>query len=183
MAEVSRVEERRSVWGANFGALADTRTRTIQNRLFLSTPLAVHWRGFAGYEHGYGEVSVTGGILSGISGLRADGWSAGTQGRNVFHDDDILRFAVRQETGVRGGQARFSHVVATGSSFVDAFYRGRPQSLERQRTVINLRTRPTTRYALGYSVPVGKKARIAFGLEHESESRDSGVSAHVRKDF
>ena len=183
VAEVSRVEESRSVWGANFGALGNTRTRTIQNRLFLSTPLGGHWSGFAGYEHGYGEVSVTGGMLSGMSGLRADGWAAGTQGRNVFRDDDILRFAVRQETGVRGGQAHFRHVVATGSSFVDAFYGGRPQSLERQRTVIDLRARPTTRYALGYSFPAGKTARIAFGLEHESESRDSGVSAYLRKDF
>ena len=183
VAEVSRVEERRSVWGTNFGALGHTRTRTIQNRLFLSTPLGGHWRGFAGYEHGYGEVSVTGGMLSGMSGLRADGWSAGTQGRNVFRQDDILRFAVRQETGVRGGQARFRHVVATGSSFVDAFYRGRPQSLERRRTVIDLSASPTTRYALGYSLPVGKTARIAFGLEHESQSRDSGVSAYLRKEF
>ena len=126
---------------------------------------------------------MTGGMLSGMSGLRADGWSAGTQGRNVFRDDDMLRFAVRQETAVRGGQARFRHVVATGSSFVDAFYGGRPQSLERQRTVIDLRARPTTRYALGYSLPVGRTARIAFGLEHESESRDSGVSAYLRRDF
>ena len=183
VAEVSRVEEPRSVWGASFGALGRTRTRTIQNRLFLSTPLGGRWRGFAGYEHGYGEVSVTGGMLSGMSGLRADGWSAGTQGRNVFRDDDLLRFAVRQEAGVRGGQARFRHVVATGSSFVDAFYRGRPQSLERQRTVIDLSARPTTRYALGYSLPVGRTARIAFGLEHESENRDSGVSAYLRKEF
>ena len=183
VAEVSRIEESRSVWGATFGALGDTRTRTIQNRLFLSTSLGGDWRGFAGYQHGYGDVSVAGGMLSGISGLRAEGWSAGTQRRNVFGQDDILRFAVRQETAVRGGHARFRHVVAAGSSFVDAFYRGAPQSLERQRTVIDLRARPTTRYAVGYSLPAGQDARIAFGLEYESESRDSGVSARLRKDF
>jgi hypothetical protein len=54
---------------------------------------------------------------------------------------------------------------------------------QQRETVVDLRARPTTRYALGYSLPVGRTARIAFGLEHESESRDSGVSAYLRKDF
>ena len=183
LAELSRVNEDRSVWGANFGALGDTRTETLQNRLFLSTMLGRDWRGFVGYEHSSGEVSLAGGMLSGVSGLRAEGWSAGTQGRNVFRADDILRFSVRQETGVRSGQARINHLVATGSSFVDAFYRGRPQSLERQQTAIDLRARPTTRYALGYGLPVGRNAQFALALEYEGESRDRGVSTYLRMEY
>jgi len=49
--------------------------------------------------------------------------------------------------------------------------------------VIEVHARPTTRYSLEYSLPAGKNARVALGLEHESESRDSGVSIHLRRDF
>lgn len=183
VAELSRIAESRSVWGADFGAFGDTRTETLQNRLLVSTMLGRTWRGFLGYEHSAGEVSATGPMLSGVSGLRARGWSAGTQGRNVFREDDVLRLSVRQETGVRGGQVRFDHLVATGSSFVDAFYRGHAQSLERRRTAIDLRARPTTRYALGYGLPVGKTAQLALAFEYERESRDRGVSTHLRMGF
>ena len=183
VAEVSRIDESRSVWGTDFGALGETRTGTLQNRLLLSGPLGDGWRGFAGYEHSAGEVSVSGGMLSGVSGLRADGWSAGAQGRNVFRDDDVVRFWVRQDTAVRGGRARIDHFVATGSSFVDAFYRGRPQSLERRRTVIDLSARPVTRYALGYGVPLGKSARFAFAVEYEAASRNRGASARLQVEF
>lgn len=183
VAEFSRTAESRSVWGTDFGALGDARTETLQNRLLLSAVLGRNWRGFLGYEHSAGEVSVTGRMLSAVSGLRARGWSAGTQGRGVFRNDDVLRFSVRRETGVRGGQARIDHLVATGSSFVDAFHRGSPQSLERRRAAIDLRARPTTRYALGYGLPVGKTAQLALALEYEGESRDRGVSTHLRMDF
>ena len=182
-AELSRIDESRSFWGADFGALGNTRTETRQSRLFLSSPLGGSWRGFASYEHGSGEVSATGGMLSGISGLRAEGWSAGAQGRSVLRDDDTVRFTLRQETTVRGGQARIDHVVAAGSSFVDAFYRGHPQSLEQRRTVIDLRARPTTRLALGYGLPLRKDTRLALGLEYEGETRDRGISARLRMDF
>ena len=183
VAEISRIDESRSVWGTDFGALGEARTETLQNRLLLSAPLGEDWRGFAGYEHSAGEVSVSGGMLSGVSGLRADGWSAGAQGRNVFRDDDIVRFSVRQDTGVRGGRARIDHFVATGSSFVDAFYRKRPQSLERRRTVIDLSARPVTRYALGYGVPLGKNARFAVALEYEAASRNRGASTRLQMEF
>lgn len=183
VAEVSRVDESRSVWGTNFGALGDTRTKTLQSRLRFSAKLRRHWQGFVGYDHSSGKVSVTGGMLSGVSGLRAEGWSAGVQGKNLFRDDDILRFSARQETAVRGGQIRIDHLVATGNGFVDAFYRGRPQTLERRRTVIDLRARPTTRYALGYALPIGRSARLALALEYEGESGHRGVSSRLRMQF
>ena len=101
----------------------------------------------------------------------------------MFRRDDIVRLSVRRETGVSGGQARIDHVVAVGSSFADAFYRGRPQSLEQKRTVIDLRDRPVTRYALGYGLPFGQKAQIAVGLEYEEETGDRAASAHLRMGF
>ena len=182
-AELSRIDESRSVWGSTFGALGNTRTEARRMKLFLSGPLGEHWRGFAGYEQSSGEVSVTGGILSGISGLRAEGWSMGIQGRNTFRDDDTLRFSVGQEPRVRDGQIRIDHLLATGSSFVDAFYRGHPQSLEQRQAMIDLRAPPTTRYSLGYALPARKGTRLAFGLEYENESRDHGISAQLRTDF
>ncbi|MCY4131908.1 MAG: S8 family serine peptidase [Nitrospira sp.] len=183
VAEFSRIDESRSVWGANFGALGGTRTATNRSQLFLSGPLGRNWRGFAGYEHHFGEVSVTSGMLSGISGLRAEGWSAGTQGRNLFRDNDTLRFSVRQETRIRDGQVRINHLVATGGSFVDAFYRGRSQSLKQQQTAIDLSTRPMIRYSLGYALPLQNNSALAFGLEYEDETRNGGISTQFRMAF
>ena len=183
VVEASHIDERRSVWGSSFGALGATRTGTVQNRLLLSAPLGGIWRGLVGYEHSLATVSPVGGVLSGISGLRAEGWLAETRGSGMFRRDDIVRLSVRRETGVSGGQARIDHVVAVGSSFADAFYRGRPQSLELKRTVIDLRDRPVTRYALGYGLPFGQKAQIAVGLEYEEETGDRAASAHLRMGF
>ena len=183
VAEFSRIDESRSVWGSNFGALGGTRTETNRSQLFLSGPLGGNWRGFASYEHHSGEVSVTSGLLSGISGLRAEGWSAGTQGRNIFRDNDALRFSVRQETSVRDGEARINHLVAAGSRFVGAFYRGHSQSLEQQQTPIDLSTRPMIRYSMGYALPLQSNSALAFGLEYEDATRNGGISTQFRMDF
>ncbi len=182
-AELSRIDESRSVWGSTFGTLGSTRTETRRKKLFLSGSLGGDWRGFAGYEHSSGEVSVTGGMLSGISGLRAEGWSMGVQGRNTLRDDDALRFSVGQKTRIRDGRIRIDHLLATGSSFVDAFYRGHAQSLEQRQAVIDLRARPATRYSLGYALPVREGARLAFGLEYEDRDRRHGISARLQLDF
>ena len=183
VGETSRIDESRSVWGARFGALGVTRTGTVQNRLLLSAPLGQAWRGLIGYEHSSAEISSGGGLLSGISGLRAEGWSAETRGSGVLLDGDIVRLSVRRQTGVTGGRATIDHVVAGGSSFADAFYRRHPQSLERKRTVIGLHGRPATRYALGYGLPLGENVRVAVGLEYEEETADRAASAHLRMSF
>ena len=182
-AEFSRIDEKSSVWGATFGTLGNVRTKTLRKQLLFSGPMGGKWRGFASYEHNSGEVPVAGGMVAGISALRAEGWSVGTRGRDVFRGGDALRFSVRQNTGVRNGKARISRLVATGSSFVDAFYSGGSQSLQRQEATIDLRVRPTTRYSLGYALPVQKSTQLAFGLEYEGESRNSGVSVQLRTDF
>ncbi len=183
VAEVSHINENRSFWGAHPGALGNARTATRQGRLLLSRTLGESWRVFVGYEHAAGKVSVDGGMLSGISGLRAAGRSAGIEGRGVFRDNDRLRFSTRQGMGIRGGRARISHVVATGAGFAEAFYLGRSQSLERRRIEIGLRSRPATTYALGYSLPFGENTQFAFGLEYENESRSNGVSLGWQKRF
>lgn len=183
VAELSRIDERNSVWGATFGSLGSIRTKTLRKQIFLSAPIGGKWSGFAGYEHNTGEVPAAGGMVAGVSDLRAEGWSVGTRGRDIFQGGDALRFSVRQNTGVRSGKARISRLVATGSSFVDAFYFGGSQSLQRQETTIDLRVRPTTRYSLGYALPVQKRTQLAFGLQYEGESRNSGVSVQLRTDF
>ena len=155
----------------------------MQNRLLLSAPLDGAWRGLVGYERSSAEVSAGGGLLSGISGLRAEGWSAETRGSGVFREGDIIRLSVRRDTGVTGGQARIDHVVAAGNSFADAFYRNEPQSLERKQTVIDLHGRPVTRYALGYGLPLGESTQVAVGLEYENETGDRAASAHLRMSF
>ena len=182
-AELSRIDERRSVWGSDFGSFAKTRTGTWRNRLFLSARLDGKWRGFADYERNSADVSVAGGMLSGISGLRAEGWSAGLRGRDMFTDGGVLRLAVRQKTRVRGGQARIDRVVATGAGFVDAFYRGKPQSLERRPATVRLQAPATRHYSLGYAMPLWQNAALAFGLEYEDESDNRAISTHMRMEF
>ena len=183
VAEASRIDESGSVWGSRFGALGTARTGTVQNRVLLSAPLGATWRGLVGYERSSAEVSTGGGMLGGISGLRAEGWSAETQGSGVFRKGDLVRFSVRRDTGVTGGRARIDHVVAAGSSFADAFYLREPQSLERTRTVIDLHGRPATRYSLGYGLPLGESTQVAVGLEYEGETGDRAASAHLRMSF
>ena len=182
-AELSRIDESRSVWGSTFGALGNTRTETLRRKLLLSGPLGGDWRGFAGYEHSSGEVSVTGGMLSGISGLRAEGWSMGVEGRNTLRDDDTLRFSVGRKTRSTGGRIRIDHLRATGSGFVDAFYRGHAQSLEQHQAVIDLRARPAMGYSLGYALPVHRGVRLAFGLEYEGEIRSHEISTRLQVNF
>ncbi len=182
-AELSRIDEHRNVWGSDFGSFAKTRTGTWRNRLFLSARLDAKWRGFADYERNSADVSVAGGMLSGISGLRAEGWSAGLRGRDIFADGGVLRLAVRQKTRVRGGQARIDRVVATGAGFADAFYRGEPQVLERQPATVRLSAPATRNYSLGYAMPLGENAALAFGLEYEDESDDRAISTHMRMEF
>ncbi len=183
VAELSRIDEKSSVWGATFGSLGNIRTKTLRKQLLFSTQLGGKWRGFASYEHSTGEVPAAGGMVAGISALRAEGWSVGTRGRDIFRGGDALRFSVRQNMGVRSGKARISRLVATGSSFVDAFYFGESQSLQRQETTIDLRVWPMTHYSLGYALPIRKSTQLAFGLEYEGESRNSGVSFQLRADF
>ena len=182
-AELSRIDEHRSVWGSDFGSFARTRTGTWRNRLFLSARLDGKWRGFADYERNSADVSVAGGMLSGISGLRAQGWSAGLRGRDIVTDGGVLRLAVRQKARIRGGQARIDRVVATGAGFVDAFYRGEPQSLERRPATVQLRAPATRHYSLGYAMQLGEYAALAFGLQYEDESHDRAISTHMRMEF
>ena len=183
VGETSQVHESRSIWGARFGALGATRTTTVQNRVLLSALVGGAWRTHVGYERSSAEVAASDGLLTGIFGLRAEGWLAETRGNSVFREGDIVRLTVRRETAVTGGQARIDHVVATGNGFADAFYRRQPQSLERKRTAIDLRRRPAMRYAVGYGLPLRENVQIAVGLEHEQETGDSAASVHLRMSF
>ena len=182
-AEFSRIDESNSLWGTRFGVLDSARTRTRQVRLSASGPLYRDWRGFVGYERLGGKVSTDGRFLSAVTGLEASGWAAGVRGRHVFREDDAVRFSVRRETGIRRGRAVVDHLVAVGGSFVDAFYRGEPQSLVRQRTVIPLRSPETVQLALGYALPVRNNTRLALGIEYDARSRNHAGSIELRHDF
>lgn len=183
VAEVSHIDESRSFWGTLPGPLGKTRTETRQGRLLLSRALDANWRAFLAYEGAAGKVFTSGGMLSGVSGLRAAGWSGGTEGRGVFVSGDSLRFSARQKTGVRSGSARISHVVATGAGFAQAFYQGASQSLEQREVELGLRARRAAAWALGYSLPHGEMARFAVGLEYESETRTTGFSLGWQRKF
>ncbi len=184
-AELSRTDEDQSIWGMRFGAFSGASTTTRQIRLLGSVPLFSSWRGLVGYEHLSAIISVDGHFLSSITDLEATGWSAGIEGWDVFRGDDIVRFSAQQKTVIHSGQARINHVVATGASFVDAFYRGRPQSLTQRQTVVALHSPSSTRYAVGYALPVtsNNKTRAAFGLEYEGGYGTGAISFALRHEF
>ena len=180
--EVSRIDERGSLWGSDFSAFGGGGARTLQKRLLLSSSLGGNWRGFVDYRHSAAALPAAAGSLVEFSGLRADRWSMGIKGHGLFAGGDELRFSIRRQDAVRG-RMRVRHVVATGGSFVDAFYRGHSQHLEKRQTAIDLGRPAATEFRLGYVVPLRTGFRLALGLEHGRQSQGTGVGLRWQKHF
>ena len=181
-AEVSRIHERGGLWGSDFSALGGWRSRTFEKRLLLAGEVGGGWRAFVDYRHSAAEAA--GQPLFGFSGLRADRWSIGAGRSGMFAAGDLLRLSVRRRIAIRSGRMLATHVVATGGSFVDAFYRGQRQHLETRRTVIDLRgSQPAAVYRLGYATSLRPGSRIALGLEYDRQQRNVAAALHWRWNF
>ena len=198
-ASASRINEKNSLWGADFGDLVSsgqTNMRTRQGRLEVRGALGNAWRGFAAIEEARGAgYQSGGGILGGITGLRARGWSGGFERRSIFSGGDSLRLSARRETGIIRGRAVIHHQRAEGS-FSDAFYGSIPnapdslkggQQLINETAVIDLRGGGRDSYALGYALGERRRlggwvSRFAVGLEYDSHGK-TAASAQWHVDF
>lgn len=192
VVEVSEVSEEQTFMGADFGPLGKTKTSTRQGRILLRGKLGSNWKGIAIYEHARANADLTGGFLSEISGARADGWTAGVEGEDVFSGGDRLRLSARRKTGLRAGHAVLRHLNAQGD-FAAAFYRdavgvpehmrGEAQTLQEQQTVINLSDKSETVLAIGYAMRPAHKIQLAAGMEYNSQSNESAISAALQMEF
>ena len=177
LAEVSRIDEKETMWGwrADFGG--GMRGGSEQLRLGMQAALSEKWQSFADYETARGTATTTANnVLRSFSDLRAAGWSAGMDGRNLIVHGDNMRFSARRPVSIVGGQAIFEHRAVSGD-FTEAFYRqahgkGGGQEVYVKQTAVDLSqsTSPLL-LRLGYSRPFalsGAAAHIAVAAEHES---------------
>ena len=192
-AEFSQINENNSFWGANFGSLSHTKTKTHQGKFALSGNITRDWKAHASYEQSFANVDVEdGGILSGISNLRSRGWGFGVEGKNIFQGGDKLRLSAKHNAGVQGGNARFGYVRAEGD-FTCAFYKNALGAeyndycggANAQQTVytqsnINLAGIKEQIYAVGYSMQLSDKTQWALGAEYESNRDIAAFSTQLK---
>ena len=119
--QMSRIYEDESFWGVNLGSLGQTKTKTDLGSFSIGSNLSADWRIHASYRQARGRTSSMPGLLSRISGLRAEIWSAALQRRNIFRANDSLRLLVRRRAATQG-QAKLNVVRADGD-FTCGFYR------------------------------------------------------------
>ena len=200
LAEYSEIREPESFMGADFGTLGYARAKTRQKRIMLSGDLFADWQGFAMLEHAQSAADISdGGFLQSVADLRAWGWTAALQTENLFIGDDKLRLSVRQQTALQSGRALLNYTRATcddggaGDCFSEAFYgdlqeapdylRARGQTLVAESTAIELSESPTTIFTLGYAVHPSAKSSLAFGLEHNTKTKENALSAQLNIQF
>ena len=181
-AEGSRIDENKTFWGANFGALGAGRARTMQGKIALGGEMGGGWRGLASYQIARGRADIaSGGLLNRMSGLRAEGWSAGLERRNIF-GGGRLRMMLQQKTAIRRGRAVFGGAVAEGD-FGRAFYGGKKQTLRRQSASVDLSAPSRPSLLVGYATSPQDNFRWSLAAEHAPAADKTALSARMEMDF
>ena len=181
-AEGSRIDESKTFWGANFGALGAGRARTMQGKIALGGEMGGGWRGLASYQIARGRADIaSGGLLNRMSGLRAEGWSAGLERRNIF-GGGRLRMMLQQKTTIRRGRAVFGGAVAEGD-FGRAFYGGKKQTLRRQSASVDLSAPSRPSLLVGYATSPQENFRWSLAAEHSPAVDKTALSARMEMDF
>ena len=181
-AEGSRIDESKTFWGANFGALGAGRARTMQGKIALGGEMGGGWRGLASYQIARGRADIaSGGLLNRMSGLRAEGWSAGLERRNIF-GGGRLRMMLQQKTAIRRGRAVFGGAVAEGD-FGRAFYGGKKQTLRRQSASVDLSAPSRPSLLVGYATSPQDNFRWSLAAEHSPAVDKTALSTRMEMDF
>ncbi|MGI9305983.1 MAG: S8 family serine peptidase [Gammaproteobacteria bacterium] len=181
LAEVSQSGETGGLLGADFGAPGYAKTKTNQMRVFLRGGITPDILAFAGYETARAKTRAGGGLLQGADGLRAEGWSAGAEIKNIFGGK--LRFGARQKTRILRGRARLRYLAA-GDNFAEAFYLGEAQELTETEAEINLSSKSAPVISLGYAPPESfSGVQWSAGAEHDTASGASAISAQLEINF
>lgn len=198
LAELSHIAERKTFWGADFGALGQPETMTRQARFALRGNLSQQWQMLASYRTARGESQTSDdGWLQKVSGLRSDQWSANLQGRDLLQGDDLLRISILRDLGIEGS-ASFRHLRAEGN-FTCGFLQGAMTSDEfanfapcqnasantvsEHSSTIDLDGGARTSLAVGYMFRPADKTRLAFGAQYQTQSSTAAFSASFQMDF
>ena len=185
-AAFSRLNESGRLLGADFGALGRPSARSWLSELEIGGALPGGFRGFASYQQAHARAEGAG-MWAGFSDVRATGWAAGGEGRDVLLAGDRLRFAIRRAPATRG-RAVLRHAAARGS-FANAFYFGEKQTLEQKETAIKLRATSPLVLSLGYAFRPrllsqgNQTVQMAAAVEHAPAADQTAFSAMLKMDF
>ena len=185
-AAFSRLNESGRLLGADFGALGRPSARSWLGELEIGGALPGGFRGFASYQQAHARAEGAG-MWAGFSDVRATGWAAGGEGRDMLLAGDRLRFAIRRAPATRG-RAVLRHAAARGS-FANAFYFGEKQTLEQKETAIKLCATSPLVLSLGYAfnprlLSHGNQAvQMAAAVEHAPAADQTAFSAMLKMDF
>ena len=195
-AELSRVDESKSFWGANFGALGRAKTKTRLGVFSVGGDIAKRWRMRASYRRAEGETTSAEGLLSQVSELRAETWSAALERRDIFRGGDSMRFLARRRSSTRG-RAELNVVRAEGD-FTCGFYKRAMSAKEHaklcgaaapnllsSRRVLDVGGGGGHTFAAAYAAPLNAsgKTRFALGAEYQSAPNTAAFSAELRVNF
>ena len=179
----ARALTKTKLFGAQIlGALGAGRARTMQGKIALGGEMGGGWRGLASYQIARGRADIaSGGLLNRMSGLRAEGWSAGLERRNIF-GGGRLRMMLQQKTAIRRGRAVFGGAVAEGD-FGRAFYGGKKQTLRRQSASVDLSAPSRPSLLVGYATSPQENFRWSLAAEHAPAADKTALSARMEMDF
>ena len=195
-AELSRVDESKSFWGANFGALGRAKTKTRLGVFSVGGDIAKRWRMRASYRRAEGGTTSAEGLLSQVSELRAETWSAALERRDIFRGGDSMRFLARRRSSTHG-RAELNVVRAEGD-FTCGFYKRAMSAKEHaklcgaaapnllsSRRVLDVGGGGGHTFAAAYAAPLNTsgKTRFALGAEYQSASNTAAFSAELRVNF
>ena len=195
-AELSRVDESKSFWGANFGALGRAKTKTRLGVFSVGGDIAKRWRMRASYRRAEGGTTSAEGLLSQVSELRAETWSAALERRDIFRGGDSMRFLARRRSSTRG-RAELNVVRAEGD-FTCGFYKRAMSAKEHaklcgaaapnvlsSRRVLDVGGGGGHTFAAAYAAPLNTsgKTRFALGAEYQSAPNTAAFSAELRVNF
>ena len=195
-AELSRVDESKSFWGANFGALGRAKTKTRLGVFSVGGDIAKRWRMRASYRRAEGGTTSAEGLLSQVSELRAETWSAALERRDIFRGGDSMRFLARRRSSTRG-RAELNVVRAEGD-FTCGFYKRAMSAKEHaklcgaaapnllsSRRVLDVGGGGGHTFAAAYAAPLNAsgKTRFALGAEYQSAPNTAAFSAELRVNF
>ena len=195
-AELSRVDESKSFWGANFGALGRAKTKTRLGVFSVGGDIAKRWRMRASYRRAEGGTTSAEGLLSQVSELRAETWSAALERRDIFRGGDSMRFLALRRSATRG-RAELNVVRAEGD-FTCGFYKRAMSAKEHaklcgaaspnvlsSRRVLDVGGGGGHTFAAAYAAPLNTsgKTRFALGAEYQSAPNTAAFSAELRVNF
>ena len=195
-AELSRVDESKSFWGANFGALGRAKTKTRLGVFSVGGDIAKRWRMRASYRRAEGGTTSAEGLLSQVSELRAETWSAALERRDIFRGGDSMRFLALRRSSTRG-RAELNVVRAEGD-FTCGFYKRAMSAKEHaklcgaaapnllsSRRVLDVGGGGGHTFAAAYATPLNasKKTRFALGAEYQSAPQHRRLLRRVASQF